>query len=438
MLTRAHTTTVVRALFLRVVPAAALAALLLTPAAAARAQEANAAHRAPHTGRGNAVTEWNRIATDAFAPTQGTNPMAQSRTLAILHAAIHDALNAIDRRFEAYTPGLPAAPAASVDAAVAAAARDVLVGLVADQTALVEAAYASALARIEDGPARSAGIAIGQASAWANMARRQGDGFEDATQPVYVPRPGRGEYQFTPPFNFAAQPGWGRVTPFVIDLQDHELDGPQRLFSVQYARDLAYVQAIGDIASTMRTPEQAEIAQFWYEDSPLGWNRIANTAVRRRGLDPWSAARAFALVNFAMADGFIAGFEAKYRFGFWRPETAIRGAATDGNPLTKADATWQPFLITPPVPDYPSTHTVLGWAAAEVLIDLLGDRMRFLADSLTLPGVTRDFRGFSAAADENGLSRLYAGIHFRHAVKDGRRQGRSIGRAVAEALAPVR
>jgi membrane-associated phospholipid phosphatase len=106
--------------------------------------------------------------------------------------------------------------------------------------------------------------------------------------------------------------------------------------------------------------------------------------------------------------------------------------------LTTADATWQPFLITPPVPDYPSTHTVLGWAAAEVLIELLGDKVRYSADSLTLPGVMRHFKGFSAAAEENGLSRLYAGIHFVHAVKDGRRQGRSIGRAVAEALGPLR
>ena len=103
-------------------------------------------------------------------------------------------------------------------------------------------------------------------------------------------------------------------------------------------------------------------------------------------------------------------------------------------PPRTADTTWQPFLMTPPVPDYPSTHTVLGWAAAEVLIELLGDQVRYSANSLTLPGATRHFKGFSAAAEENGLSRIYAGIHFRHAVKDGRRQGRSIGRAVAEAL----
>ena len=253
---------------------------------------------------------------------------------------------------------------------MAAAAREVLVALVPDQAALVEAAYSRALARSRRaGQGRRHCHRAGVRA--ATLARRQGDGLETATQPVYVPRPGPGEYQFTPPFNFAAQPGWGRVQPFVIDLRGARVDGPQPLSSVQYARDLAYVKAIGDIASTTRTPEQSEIAQFWYEDSPLGWNRITNTVVRQRGLDAWSAARAFALVNFAMADGFIAGFEAKYRFRFWRPETAIREAATDGNPLTEPDPTWQPFLMTPPVPDYPSTHTVLGWAAAEVLIELL-------------------------------------------------------------------
>jgi hypothetical protein len=393
--------------------------------------------RLAHSTHSNTVADWNSIALDAFAPTQGTNPMAQSRTFAILHASIHDALNAIEQRFRSYIPGLAAAPGASVDAAVAAAAREVLVTLVPDQAALVETAYTRALMSLHEGPAKTGGIAIGQAAARATLTSRQGDGLEEGTQPVYVPQPGPGEYQFTTPFDFAAQPGWGRVKPFVIDLRDHALNGPQRLSSARYALDLAYVKDIGSIASITRTPEQSEIAQFWYEDSPLGWNRIANTVVRQQGLDPWEAARAFALVNFAMADGFIAGFEAKYEFRFWRPVTAIHEAASDGNPLTKADPTWQPFLTTPPVPDYPSTHTVLGAAAAEVLSELLGDDVRYSATSLTLPGVTRHFQGFSMAAHENGLSRIYAGIHFRHAVRDGHRQGRSIGQAVAEALEPV-
>jgi hypothetical protein len=427
----------VRSLVPLLARAAALGVIAIALAPPGHAQEAGVTHAAGQP-RGNAVTHWNAVATDAFTPSQGTNPMAQSRTLAILHAAMHDALNAIDRRFEFYAPGLDEAPGASVDAAVATAAREVLVALLPGQAALVEAAYGRALAGVPDGPGKDAGVATGRASAVTNLTLRQEDGFEEATQPVYVPRPGPGEYQFTPPFNFAAQPGWGRVRPFIIELREHMVEGPQRLSSMQYARDLAYVKAIGDIDSTTRTPEQSEIAQFWYEDSPLGWNRIANTAIRQERLDPWLAARALALVNFAMADGFIAGFEAKYRFRFWRPETAIRDAATDGNPFTEPDATWQPFLTTPPVPDYPSTHTVLGWAAAEVLIELFGDKVRYSADSLTLPDAIRHFKGFSAAAEENGLSRLYAGIHFRHAVKDGRRQGRSIGRAVAEALAPVR
>lgn len=415
--------------------AAAVAGLVVMASGAARAGEAGPRPGPPSAG--NAVTHWNTVATDAFTPSQGTNPMAQSRTLAILHAAMHDALNAIDGRFEPYTPGVVKAPSASVEAAVAAAARDVLVRLLPDQAEMVESAYEQALAGIPDGAAKDAGVSTGQSAAAANIARRNGDGSDTAAQPVYEPRPGPGEYQFTPPFDFAAQPSWGQVLPFIIDLNEHSLEGPHRLASRAYARDLEYVQAIGEHSSAVRTPDQSEIAVFWYEDSPLGWNRIANRAVRERGLDAWSSARVLALVNFAMADGFIAGFEAKYRFRFWRPETALRAAGTDLNPWTSPDSTWKPFQITPPVPDHPSTHTLLGWAAAQVLIELLGDKMRFTADSLTLPGVTRDFKRFSAAADENGLSRIYAGIHFVHAVKEGRRQGRSIGRAVAAALPPV-
>ncbi|HEX6362274.1 MAG TPA: vanadium-dependent haloperoxidase [Albitalea sp.] len=423
-----------RAFCARLLSTAALAAAT-TLTAAADTNDA-AARRAPHAAR-NAVVDWNTVAGEAFAPSQGTNPMAQSRTFAILHASIHDALNAIEPRYESYTPGLAAAPRASAEAAVAAAAHDVLVALLPEQRARVEAAYGRALAAVREGPAKAAGLATGQAAARATLERRRGDGADTAAQPAYVPGSGAGEYQFTAPFDFAAQPGWGRVQPFVIDLREHALEGPQALASAAYARDLAQVRDIGDVASRTRTPEQSEIAKFWYEDSPLGWNRIANTVVRQRGLDAWDAARAFALVHFAMADGFIAGFGEKYRHRFWRPVTAIHAAAGDGNPLTDADPAWQPFLVTPPVPDYPSTHTVLGWAAAEVLIELFGDRERYAMTSLTLPGVTRHYRGFSQAAEENGLSRLYAGIHFRHAVKDGRRQGRGIGQAVAESLGPL-
>ena len=411
-------------------PLVALALATSAPAQTAKQTDSDLPHQ-------NSVTWWNAVAIEALTPFEGTNPMAHSRTLAILQASVHDAINAVNLRYQPYTPGMLRAPRASADAAVAAASREVLLTLLPDRADFVNNAYTQALSGIVDGPGKNAGIFTGVAAARATLTRRQGDGSENGSQPVYVPQPGPGEYQFTPPFNFAAQPGWGRVKPFVINLKDHELDGPLAPSSMQYVRDFEQIKEIGHIASRTRTPQQSDIAKFWYEDSTLGWNRIANNALRARNVDMFTAARVLALVNFAMADGFIAGFDAKYRFRFWRPETAIRQAATDGNARTEPDPAWTPFLITPPVPDYPSTHTVLGWAAAEVLIEVLGNGVVYSTTSLTLPGATRTFMGFSKAAEENGLSRIYAGIHFPEAVKAGRRQGRSIGQAVAEALPAV-
>jgi hypothetical protein len=147
------------------------------------------------------------------------------------------------------------------------------------------------------------------------------------------------------------------------------------------------------------------------------------------------------LVNFALADGYTAGFGEKYRHRFWRPITAIRAADRDGNPATEADKNWMPLqapaFFTPPVPDYPSTHTVLGAAAAEVLIQNFGDRLHFEVVSTTLPGATRTFQSLSDAAHENGMSRVYGGIHFLHAVQEGCRQGKSVGRVVSRLLAPT-
>ncbi|MBX3747186.1 MAG: vanadium-dependent haloperoxidase [Verrucomicrobiae bacterium] len=151
------------------------------------------------------------------------------------------------------------------------------------------------------------------------------------------------------------------------------------------------------------------------------------------GLSLWEAARLFALVNMAMADGYIAGWDSKLHYDFWRPLTAIRAGDTDGNPLTGPDANWSPLLPTPPIQDYPSTHSVLGDAAAEILGRVLGDRTPFAMESPTaLDPVagTRSFESFTQAADENGNSRVMAGIHFRFAVREGQRLGRRIGQWV--------
>lgn len=262
-----------------------------------------------------AVTDWNSIATSAVLVNPGR--ILDSRALAAVHVAIHDALNAIERRYEPYLVNT-SAPGASIDAAVATAARDVLAKL--STAPNFEPAYVAALAAIPDGPAKTAGIALGKACADAVLVRLALDGAATASQPLYVPTGEPGDYEFTP-FNAPTPPGvvglfpgWGRVQPWGIDVQDHQVRGPDPLKSFQYALDVNYLKAIGSVDSPWRTADQTEIARFWAEGAPAGWNRIANTVIRAKGLNPWKSARILALVNFAIADSFIACFDAKYTF----------------------------------------------------------------------------------------------------------------------------
>ena len=390
--------------------------------------------RSPSTQQ--AVIHWNAIAENVFLRTS-VDPLNQSRIFAIQQAAVHDALNAIRPRYQSYTAGLAMRTDASPEAAVATASRDVLVALVPNGQDAIDVKYRSALARVPAGPQRDNGIELGRQAAHSNLTRRASDGITTVAEPLYASTGRPGDYQYTESFDYAAFPGWGRMTPFGMTQGEHRAPGPDPLQGLLYAADFNLVKAIGRAGSTTRTAEQSQIAQFWYEDSPIGWNRIARTIIEQEQLDAWDSARTLALVNFAMADGFIAGFAMKYEHRFWRPVTAIRSAAEDGNAQTEADAEWKPFMVTPPVPDYPSTHTVLGAAAAEVLIELFGDNLRYSATSTTLPGVTRQFVGFSTAAMENGASRVYAGIHFVRAVVDGYQLGRSVGRSSGRMLPPL-
>jgi hypothetical protein len=391
--------------------------------------------------RADVVIDWNVIATDA-AFAAGKNALEQSRIYAMTHAAIHDALNAIDRRYKPYVLDRRAEPNASPEAAVAAAAHDVLVAQLPTRQATLDAAYAASLADIADGPAKAGGVAIGQAAAAAILALRGADG---STAPMpYTPGTAPGAYQLTPPnFAPAVLPGWGAVTPFALKSGAQFRPAPPKFFdltSAEYAADYNEVKAVGELNSATRTAEQSEIARFWYEGSPNGWNRIARVVAAQRGLDTWRNARLFGLLNFAMADGFIAGFDSKYFYNFWRPITAIRAGATDNNPATVADPAWATFLVTPGAPDYPSTHSVLGAAAAETLARFFGaDTISFTTTSgAPFPGITRSYTSFSQAARENADSRVYAGIHFRTACRDGLIQGTRVGRYVFEhALRPA-
>ena len=423
--------------------------LLVASIAAGAATDAHA------TTRSDAVSAWNENAGDAaiaacLAP--ANNPLHESRLYAAMHLAVHDAVNAIDRRSRPYAFATrQRLPGASLDATVAAAARDVLVPLLQQlpapfsdcapaAVAGVETDYATELAAITDGPAKNQGIQLGRAAAATILAIRTGDGADAPLFDTAYPQgTAPGEYRFTPGFSFAFAPGWANVRPFALrDSAQFRAGPPYDVTSKRYAADVAEVKRLGGDGITTpsaRTAEQTAIAHFWLESSPLQWNRIARTVAAR--LDPWEQARLFGLLNMALADGYVGSFETKYLNNYWRPVTAIREADSDGNPNTSADPTWTPLVPTPPIPDHDSAHAVEGAAAAEVLRRVFHtDRIPFRTCSLTLPAgstctdpspVTRKYDSFSEAADENGLSRILVGFHFRHAIKDGIEHGRRIG-----------
>jgi hypothetical protein len=436
---------------------------------------------APGTVRADAVTDWNANAGAAalaacIAPND--DPLHESRLYAMLHLAVHDALNAIQRRSRPYAYDATSPAGTSPEAAVAAAARGVLVSEIArigapfppscasGGIARAEADYANALATIADGAAKTQGIALGQAAAAAIIANRAGDGSDTPLVDANFPQgTAPGAWRFTPgspPIAFAA--GWAQVRPFALRSAAQFRPGPPLGVGCdgkhpnnaqgcrKYAADFDEVRRLGSdgtSAPSARTADQTETALFWVESSPLAWNRIARSVSASQNLDAWQNARLFGLLNVALADGYIASWATKYHYRFWRPVTAIREAANDGNPGTTADAAWMSLVPTPPIPDYESAHSVQGAAAAQVMKRVFGrDNIAFSACSLTLPAgstcndanpVRRRFRGFDHAADENGVSRILVGFHFRDAVEKGLGHGRRIGEwAFDQTLKPLR
>jgi hypothetical protein len=404
----------------------------------------------------DAVITWNENAAKAATASClhiSGNGLVEARMYAMVHAAIHDAVNAIDRRSRPYVFHATADSPASVDAAVAAAARDVLVSVipnlpespacVAAGVAIADFLYASALASIPNGAAKTRGVMLGQAVAAAVIALRTGDGSDQNMFVSDFPQgTAPGEWRFTPdfPLPLAFGPDWGKVTPFALKHSSQfRPSPPYHVESKKYAADFNEIKLIGGdaiITPSIRTPDQTEIGLFWIESSPLAWNRLARSISLARGLDLWENARLFGLLNLAMADGYIASWEAKYHYLFWRPITAIRLGDDDGNPETLGDPTWTPLQFTYPMPDHDSGHAVQGGVAAEILKQVFGtDDMSFTACSTTVGAgltcadptpVLRSYSSFSQAADENAVSRIYIGIHFRNAVEEGVRHGRKI------------
>ena len=277
------------------------------------------------------VARWNQVATDATVAAK-TNPLAESRIFAILHVAIHDAVNAVEPRYEPYQPRTSPAPAgASVEAAIAGAAHATLVALLPDSKATFDAALEETLRAITDDSRRAAGLEVGRTAAAAILTARQNDGENRTVE--YTPGTKPGDYCPTPPdFKPAALVQWGSVTPFVLKSADQfRCPEPPAVNSSRALADLEEVKAIGGSKSATRTAEQSEIGRYWYESSPQGWNRIAREVLAARQFDVWENARLFALLNLAMADGYIAGFDRQIPLQLLAPGHCHPGKAATAN-----------------------------------------------------------------------------------------------------------
>jgi hypothetical protein len=396
----------------------------------------------PALARADVVTDWNNYASTAITapPPMGAGqpPHVAPLSFAMVQGAVYDAVNAIDRGHRPYLVMPSANPWDSKEAAAATAAFEVLRGLFPAQLPTLQPLYDASLAAVPDGPMKDGGIAAGDAAAQAMLAAREDDG---RGSPFTIPiGTTPGAWRPVPPVNGLDPAPWvGNVKPFLVpDVSMLRTKGPNRLTSRAYARDVNEVKQVGSLTSTTRTADQTDAALWWQDHGAALWNRIFQTLSASQGLDTVANARLFAMENLAAADAAIGCWNDKYYWNFWRPITAIREAATDGNRATEADPTWLPLfdpstpstgapLVTPPFPDHPSGHSCVSSAIVHTLQSFFGtDKVAFSALS-NRTGTTRSFDSFSDALDEVIDARVWAGIHFRTADN----QGASLGKKVA-------
>lgn len=385
--------------------------------------------KTPLSNYSNAIIlRWNEV---AFETLQGPayNPMTTSRVMAMMHIAMHDALNNIAPEYETYSFHGEDKKADPI-AAASMAAHSVLVGSYPDKKQAFDAALAQAIKDLKDGNAKERGLSLGLQAGRAILSLRSNDGaFADPVSQVTNPdKPGL--YQAVPPMPILFAPFWATLPTFGLTSPDQFRVGPMpSLTSAEYTTAFNEVKSKGAKENSTRTAEETAIAKYWYEFSEIGWNRVTRVAAQDAKLDLLTTARLFALVNIALADSYIAGWDSKLFHNFWRPYTAIRKAANDTNDKTMADSTWEPLMPTPPIHDYPSTHSVLGSAAATVLSEMIGRKVGFtMASSTAEPANhTRTFKSFTAAAMENAESRVLAGLHFRFSCDSGLMLGKQIG-----------
>ena len=382
----------------------------------------------------NAVTNWNAIGITAARASTAPGSATAGGTgiyMAYVHLAAYNAMSAIDGRFQPYKYSLTAPAGASTDAAAIEASYRMLLYLLPDQETLLTAQYNSDLASIPDGDGKTKGKLVGLASANAMISLRVGDGRGVNVPYIFPSVPVSGVWILTPGATAPQTPWVGRMRPFTFDDPAQFLpEPPPDLGSDTWAHDFNEVKAVGELNSTLRTPDQTEQARFWLDHGASQYGRMLRAMTMQRHLSLSDAARLFAMSYAAYADGFIGCMNAKYTFSFWRPVTAIQNGDIDGNPDTGADPSWLPLVTTPNHPEYPSAHGCVSGALAETLVAYFGTgKLPIFVDS-AITGTTRHFDDVRQWQEDVVDARIYAGFHYRFSV----RQGVILGHKVAHNL----
>jgi hypothetical protein len=375
------------------------------------------------TARADVIMEWNATA-DAIAADKRLTSPGHARALALLHVAMFEAVNAIDRRYVRYKLDLVADRNTSREAAAASAGHAVLLAFYPDQKATLDSLLAKELGAVSEGPAKQRGIILGRKAAADLMVLRTAD-FDAATD-TYRPATAPGVYV---PTALVISHDVGRITPWVMtSAAQFRPAPPPALTSETWLRDVQEIRDIGGHRSATRTAEQTSLARFWFLTGARTYNPIVQQVAAAKRMDLLDCARLYALASMAAMDAFIAVFDAKYEYAFWRPVTAIRNSDLSGIAGTKADASWLPLGETPMHPEYPCAHCITSEAVAVVLRGIVGEDVgEITLTSPTAPGVTRRWTRLSDYSNEVSNARIWAGFHYRFSTETGKEMGRKIG-----------
>ncbi|WP_271538937.1 vanadium-dependent haloperoxidase [Bradyrhizobium sp. CCBAU 45321] len=375
------------------------------------------------TARADVIMDWNAKA-DAIAAEKKVLPVPQARTMSMLHVAMFEAVNAIDRRYTPYKLDLVSDRSTSKEAAAAAAAYNILLTIYPDQKSALDTALHASLSGIPDTEGKANGIELGTMAASGVIALRRNDGSD--VQETYRPYTGPGAYVPTVvPIGTTV----GAMTPWVMtSVSQFRPAPPPALDSEIWTRDVNEIRELGARNSTTRTAEQTAIGRAWFLVGPPSFNPIVRQVALAKNMDVVDCARLFALAEIAGNDAIVAVLDAKYHYNFWRPMTAIRNADITHNPKTPREPSWLPLGETPMHPEYPCAHCIVSAAVSTVLRSIAGDEVGELTmTSPTAPGVTRKWTKLQDYSDEVSNSRIYAGFHYRFSTEVGKDMGRKIG-----------